>query len=229
MIARAFKLAFQQLPDPAFRRIALLGAGLSLALFVALALGVYFGLETIPKFESAWLDGLVQAAGWLVYLGLLWLLFPAVASAFVGLFLDDVAAAVEARHYPGDPAGVAPSLSESMALSLKPMLALTLVNLLVLPLYLIAIFVPPLGLAMFWGVNGYLLGREYFEIAAARHLPAVEARRLRRQRRGAVFVAGMGIAALFTVPGLNLVAPVIGAAAMVHVLKAAMGRRSVLR
>ena len=65
-------------------------------------------------------------------------------------------------------------------------------------------------------VNGYLVGREYFDMIASRHLDPAAARALRKSYRGRVYVAGLVLAVLFTVPVVNLFAPMLGAAAMVH-------------
>ena len=224
-ILRALSLAFQQLPDPAFRRILWLGIGLSLLVFVVLGVLVGFGLHYIPATRWHWLDDLMAVGGVLGFLVGLWLLFPAVVSMFLGILLDDVADAVERRHYPADPPGTAPSLALSVVLSLKLMGTLVVLNLLVLPLYIVALFIPFLSLAIFLVLNGYLLGREYFELAATRHMSPRDARGLRRRNSGQVFLAGVVIAGLFSVPFLNILAPVVGAAFMMHVYKALPGPR----
>ena len=91
------------------------------------------------------------------------------------------------------------------------------VNLLALPIYLLLLFLPPFNLLVFYMVNGYLLGREYFELVAVRRLEAAEAGRLRRQARGRVLLSGVVIAILLTIPLVNIVMPVVAAAFMVHV------------
>ena len=90
-----------------------------------------------------------------------------------------------------------------------------ILNILALPLY----FVPPFNLFVFYALNGYLLGREYYELVAHRRIEPAEARRLRAAFRGQCFVAGVAIALLMTVPLVNLLAPVIGTAAMVHLIQ----------
>jgi len=94
-----------------------------------------------------------------------------------------------------------------------------LVNLLALPFYIAFFFMPFVSLALYYVVNGFLLSREYMELAGLRHLDGKSVRSLRRKNRGYVFLAGCLIAFLFTVPGVNLIAPIIGAAFMVHVFK----------
>ena len=95
-------------------------------------------------------------------------------------------------------------------------------NLLALPFYLL----PFVNIALFWVVNGYLIGREYFELVALRHLPFAEVAALRKRHRMRVFLAGVIIALFTTVPLLNLFAPLFGTALMVHTYKRlAAGRR----
>src|SRR3546814_14901069 len=75
-----------------------------------------------------------------------------------------------------------------------------ILNLLVLPLYLVLIWIPPLNLLLFYLLNGYLLGREYFEMVAVWRLDLAGAKRLRRDFRGRVVLGGAVIAFLLTIP-----------------------------
>jgi CysZ protein len=88
--------------------------------------------------------------------------------------------------------------------------------------YLVAVpflLVGGLGLVIFFLATAYLLGREYFELAAMRHVPVAEAKHLRKTRGGTVFVAGMFIAAFVSIPIVNLAAPLFAMAFMVHMYK----------
>ena len=75
------------------------------------------------------------------------------------------------------------------------------------------------GFVGFFVLNGYLLGREYFELAAMRHLPFPEAVNLRRQRSFDVFIAGMIVAVFVAVPLLNLFTPLFATAFMTRTVK----------
>ena len=86
-------------------------------------------------------------------------------------------------------------------------------------LALFLLLIPGVNLIAFYLGNGYLLGREYFELAAMRHLPAAEARQLRQANRGLVFLCGVIIAGLASVPIVNLLTPLFATAFMVHVYK----------
>ena len=123
---------------------------------------------------------------------------------------------MEARHYPNDPPGKDLSIARGLAVGLKFLWDVVRLNLLALPVYL---FVPVLNLFVFYGLNGYLLGREYFELVALRHLDAKAALEVRKRYRWRLFVAGVVMTFLFTVPVVNLVTPLIATAAMVHIFK----------
>ena len=108
------------------------------------------------------------------------------------------------------------SIGRGLAVGLKFLWDVIRLNLFALPVY---IFAPGLNLFVFYGLNGYLLGREYFELVALRHLDAAAAVELRKRHRWRLFVAGVVMTFLFTVPIVNLVTPLIATAAMVHIFK----------
>lgn len=219
MILAAFARAIAQTREPAFRRVALKGVAIAGGSFVVLLLIAQRVLASLVVFETAWLEWLAELAGLGALIVTLFLLFPAVVAVCIGFFLDEVAEAVERRWYPDDSPGrelsIAVALKEGAAFGA---LALGL-NLLALPLYLALLFAPPLNLFLFYGLNGYLLGREYFDLACRRHLSAADAASLRKANAGRVYLAGALIAVLATIPFVNLVAPIIGVAAMTHVFK----------
>ena len=213
-------LALRDLGDPSFRRVLLKALALTLLLLLGLGYAAHWGLAAIPRFGWAWLRAVVEIAGNLgIVVGSLFLAAP-VASLFVGIFVEDVAAAVEAKRYPGDPPGKSLGLVASLATALGFLGTLLVLNLVALPFYLI----PGANLVIYLILNGYLLGREYFELVAFRHQPPKDATRLRRRRRFTVLFAGMIIALALLVPILNLLAPLFGTAFMVHVFKHAEKR-----
>jgi CysZ protein len=132
---------------------------------------------------------------------------PGILSAVVGLLLERVATAVERRHYPNLPAAALTAWRDAAFVALRLGGLTALLNLLLLPLYLLFIFILPLSFALYYAVNGKLQGRESFEIIAL------------RRNNGAIWRTGAVTAGPLTIPGLNLVAPVIGTAAMVHVFQ----------
>ena len=192
-------------------------------------LGAWFGLGWLSDLLSAWVAGQEvggfwrDALAWLfdaaAFAGVIlssFLLFPAVVAVAISLFLDEIAEAVERRYYPHLPAARSQPWGEMIGDTVVFALVTVGVNLLALPLYLLLLFVPPLNLLLYYGLNGYLLGREYFEMVAVRRLPSPDAKRLRRRYRGRVFLAGVIIAFILSIPLVNLVAPIVATGFLVH-------------
>lgn len=213
MVLAAFAKAFEQLGDPALRRVLWISVGIAAALFLLLWLGIGWMLANTTFFQTGWLDAVVDVLGGLATVVMTWLLFPAVISTTTGFLLDGAVDVVERRHYPQLPPARPQPLEEVLMQSAKFFVVLVLLN----GVALFFLLVPPLFPFVFLAVNGYLLGREYFELVAARRLDPEEAKTLRRKHGMRLFVAGVLIALLLTVPFVNLLAPLIGTAAMVHV------------
>ncbi len=215
-----FLKALAQLPDRRFRGVLLKGLGLTVALLAGLTwvLGWIAGLfvpETITLFgfDITWLDSLASWATVLLMLLLSVVLMVPVAAAFTGIFLDDVAEAVEDKHYPGlPPVGHIP-VSDTLKDSISLIFVTIGVNLVAL---ILMFWVGPLAPMLFWAVNGYLLGREFFQMAAIRREGREAAIRLRKRHAGQVWAAGTLMAIPLSVPLLNLLMPVIGAASFTH-------------
>lgn len=211
--------AFADLRTPEFRTVLFKSFGLTVALLVVLLIALQTlagALMVLP----GWLETLIQVIGGLgLLIGSVFLVAP-ITSLIAGLYLDDIAAFVERRNYPADPPGRELSVPDAILISLKFGLVVIGVNILVLLLLL----VPGINVAAFFAANGYLLGREYFELAALRHLPPSEVARLRRANRLRVFLSGLVIAALVSVPLVNLLTPLFATAFMVHTLKGVLAR-----
>jgi len=201
--------------DPAVLRILLRVVLLAAAGFAALLALVVWLLGSTAVTETAWLEWTADIAGGAVALVATWFLFPAVLAGIAGLFLEEVADAVERRRYPDLPPAPGARVGASIASALRLFAVTAALNLLALPAY----FVPGLNLVVFWLLNGYLLGREYAEAVALRRVPPDRAGHLRRTHRLRLFAAGATIAFLLTLPLANLLAPVIGTALMVHALR----------
>ncbi len=208
-----------QLDDPRFLRVLIRSVVISIVFFIVLWLVVGFLLGRVQVVEWVWLDRVIDALGGLAVVVLTIVLFPGVVSVTIGFFLEGVAAAVEARHYPGLPPARQQSIGEVIGTSVRLGLVTVVLNLVLMPLYLILLFVPPLNLVLFYGVNGYLLGREFFEVVAFRRVDPQAARTLRRRYRARLLLAGVLVAFLFTIPFVNLVTPVLATALMVHQLE----------
>ncbi|PJK30564.1 EI24 domain-containing protein [Minwuia thermotolerans] len=223
---------FQQLAsDPKLRKVLWKALGLSLIAVAVTAAAAWFAIDYILVYYvgsiSSWALNLIEGTAVLGLLAVMWILFPAIVTGICGVFLDDVVTAVEARHYPGDPPGQEPPLWPSIWRAVKFTVLVLSINILIMPFYLIGLLIPPILIVIFL-VNGWLLGREYFELAAFHHLNDDEVVAVRRRNGTPVLLGGIAIAVGFTVPFLNLIVPVVGAAMMVHIFKD-LGRRGRLR
>lgn len=221
MIFDDFLKAVRQLSDPRFLRVLLIG----LALTVALLVGVYWVFATaigwlVPDTMTLpWIGeigGIDAALSWaaipVMLVASIFLMVP-VASAFIGIFLDQIADAVEDRHYPGLPPARGVGIAEGIADALKFLGLLIAVNLVALIAYILFAPVAPL---LFWAVNGVLLGREYAQMVALRRLDGAGAARFRKRNRTQIFAAGVLMAVPLTIPVVNLLVPILGAATFTH-------------
>ncbi|WP_375461003.1 sulfate transporter family protein [uncultured Enterovirga sp.] len=225
MIIRSAFAALRQVLSPGLRRIALRSVGMTLILILAvwaiLTKGFGYLLEKHPlSLDYPVVDGFVYfMAGAGLIVALLYLL-PAISALVGGFFLDDAAVIVEATDFPGDPPGQAMSTGSSIGYGLRFALLALVVNLAALALF----FIPVVNIGAFFVANAYLLGREYFEMAAARFRPVRDAARLRRENRLLIMAAGSVLAGLMLIPVFNLLTPIFGIALMVHVHKHVAGR-----
>ncbi len=224
--------SFAQAGDPAFRTVFLRSLWLSLGVFVALWALAWFGLAWLGQDlaawiaqsdpDSAWVRVFEWAYGAAAVAGVLvasLFLFPAVMAGVMAILLDQIAAAVERKHYPGLAPARAQPIGEALLAGLGFAAAALALNLLALPIYLVLLFVPPFNLFVFYLINGYLLGREYFELVAVRRYAMATVRRLRRAYRGRVLLAGVVIAFLLTLPLINLAMPIVATGFMLHVFE----------
>lgn len=223
MVIRFARLAASQLLDRRFRGVLWKSLGLTILLLVAL----WFVLEALASTFLAPLLGpwpwVTTAVMWLLgtgmFIGAGFLIGP-VAAIFAGIFLDDVAEQVERTHYSGDIPGQAMPMVPSIIMAAKFALVVIGANLLALMLVLL----PGINFAIFFFVNAYLLGREFFQFAAMRFRPVAETEALRRANSTNIFLAGLIIAGFMAVPILNLFTPVFATAMMVHLHKAISAR-----
>lgn len=226
----AFVKAFRQLGDPRLRRFIFLSLIASLVALVLLVVALNVALSFLELVSLGWLDTLI---GWLLGIGsvvLALLLFPAVVVIVMSLFLDEVAAAVEARHYPDLPKAAGQGTVAGIWTGIKFAGLLIGVNILLLIVYLImlaTVVLSPLIPVVFYLVNGWLAGREYFETVAFRRLDEPQARELRRPFTPQLTLAGAAIAFLAVIPVVNLIAPVLATAVMVHLFQDFSRQRAV--
>jgi CysZ protein len=215
-------LTLRQIGDPAFLGPLVRGVLGACLVFLGLAAATAWLVGGLAGGEG-WLAGLAATLGGLLALGLAVWLFVPVVLALSGLFLDPVAAAVERRFYPALPPADGAGLGAQLAFNLGLALRFGLLSLVALPL---ALLVPPVGAVLLWLISTVALGHGLFEGVAQRRMSVPESRRLRRRREVAVLGLGAVLAAMALVPGLNLLVPVLGTAAMTHLLHRTNGGMS---
>lgn len=213
MISAALK-ALGDVLSPEFRSILWKALGLTLVLFIAVLVGVEFLISALTIFSWAWGDTLLAIGAGLLLLVSFFFLMPVTMAIFAGLFLDDVAARVERLHYPAHPPGVPLGAARAVSTALQFAAVVLLVNLAVLPMVFFAF-----GAFVLVAANAYLLSREYFEMAAMRHMGVGDARALRRANTPGVFAAGFIPALLSLVPFLNIAVPLFATSYFVHIFK----------
>ncbi len=222
MIFDAVSRAIAQMPDRRFRGVLLRGIGFTLGALIAATfivfqlVGWFVGDDaSLPWIGTvSWLDNAASWASVPVMLVLSAFLMVPIASVITSMFLDDVAQAVEDKHYPGLSPATPPSFSDGLIDSLGFLGTMIVANLFALVLYLLF---APLAPVIFWGLNGFLLGREYFTLAAMRRVGRKEAHRLRRRHLAPIWAAGVLMAVPLTIPIVNLLIPVLGAATFTHI------------
>ena len=214
MIIRAFTLSLRQLNDARTFRLVAAVAALSLLVFVLLGAGLWVLLDqwVMPRwFPDA--DGFAAfiALGVTVLLG--WFLFRAVAMAVMGLFTDGIVESVEEDHYPAAAARAAPvSFARGAAMGLRSARRAIGWNLAAAPFYLLLLVTGVGTLVLVLLVNMLVLGRDLEAMVLARH-PGMAALTARDRN-----LLGLAASALFMIPIVNLLAPVLGAAMAVHML-----------
>jgi len=215
-MVKAALLALGDLMSPDFRSVLLRAVGLTFALFIVLLVIVQLAISTLVLLPWPWAETMLAVGTGLVLAVAFFFLMAPVAAVFAGLFLDTIAAKVERRHYPDDKPGQTLTMWDSLATGLQFAAVVLAVNILALPLVFTGI-----GAAVLVAANAYLIGREYFELAASRHMGVAEARALRRANAPTIFVAGLLPALLALAPFLNLLMPLFATSYFIHLFKQA--------
>ena|ERR1700733_4456448 len=215
MFASARK-AFGMIFEPAFLGVVLKSALLTLVLFGLMFAAVQYGVQHLPPLRWHWLNYAVDLiASLLVVLALVFLGVP-VAALFASLFLNGVAKRVEQKYYPSAAETPGAPFSTYLFTGLRFAAYVIVVSLALLPA---DVMLPGVGSVASWVADGWLLGREFFELAALRHMSRADADDMRKRHGFGILGAGMLIALLATIPIVNFIAPLFGAAFMVHVFQ----------
>ena len=235
MFAAATK-ALAQMFTPPFRAVLLKSIGLAILLLIMLGIALHRLFAWLATEGAGYLEGitgpgmqtplhvllwvLAIAAGFGLLAGAVFIM-PTVTAFVASFFSDEIAAEVEHVHYPADPPGQPISLTRATIEGVKTALLALIVYLVAVPFLLFA----GLGFLIFFVANAWLLGREYFLLAAMRFHSVEEAKRLRKVHHGTIVLAGCFIAAFVSIPILNLATPLFGTAFMVHMHKRIAGPR----
>src|SRR6201990_2866164 len=233
MIDAAVK-AISQMLSPPMRSILWRSIALALVLITVLAVGLQRLLSWFATYGEGWAEAVLGpgfptpanaiawvisiAAGLGVVLGGIFLM-PAISSLVASFFVDDVGDLVEREHYPAERPGVALPLGLAMTEGIKTALLTIVVYLVALPFVLVA----GAGFLVFFIAPAWLLGKQYFELAAMRFRSPAEAKAMRKYHAATVFTAGLFIAAFVSIPIVNLATPVFAMAVMVHMHKRLSG------
>lgn len=207
-------MAIENVFSPPFRRVFFRALLFTVLLFIAIFASLLLAIHFLGDFSNDWLEsGLAVGTGLVVFAAMFFLAAP-VTALFAGLFLDDIAAIVEANDYPRERPGKPISIGEGLWVSVKFGLLVLLVNLILLPTLFFG--VGPFLMAI---ANAYLLGREYFNLAAMRHMSPRDANVLRKENAGRIFAAGLIPAGVALIPVVNILVPLFATAYFVHIYK----------
>lgn len=214
------KKALTQLTDPKFQKVLWRSIFMAAILLVLLFFGFTELLGRIlpETITLPWLGelaihgGLLSLASIITLVALSFLMFP-VATLIIGLFLEEISSAVEARFYPDLPAVKQLNIVPVMIDALQFISLMILANIVALLAYVIF---PVFALFIFWALNGYLMGREYFLLVAVRRIGMKQAKRLRKRYFSQIWLAGILVAIPLSVPIVNIIVPILGIAVFTH-------------
>ena len=214
---RAWELALAQLGDPRLRAVLWQSLALSLVLQIAIGVLAWWSLQHWAHYDVGWINSLIRWLGGAAVVVLALMLFPASFGIVVSIFMERIADIVEDRYYPelGPARGI--SVWTGIWTGLVFLVAVIVLNLVMLPFYIVAIWVAGLGAVLFYGINGLLTGRMYYEQVALRRMSPAEVKAWRKANLWPLWLTGIIAVFLGTIPVLNLIVPVLGTAAMVHV------------
>jgi CysZ protein len=229
MLDAAFK-ALSQMASRPFRKVLWKSIGAALVLLIIVGIALQRLLAWMLGAGGVWVEGTVgpswhvtvDVVQWMlaivaslgVIAGMVFLM-PAVSALVASFFADEIAAHVEREYYPADPPGTPLSIGRALLEGVKTASLAVLVYLCAAPFLLFA----GLGFVIFFLATAFLLGREYFHLAAMRFHPVAEAKQLRKRHQPTVFTAGLLIAGFVSIPIVNLATPLFATALMVHIHK----------
>ncbi len=217
----AFARAIAQLPEPSFRKVFVKSFLVTLIVIVLVGFLAGAAVEYLWVTYDLWFSGWISgAAGSVIFVLALWLFSPAVATMVITtFFMGEILEAVEKEHYANDVPGQDLPIGQEIYVGLRFLAVMIVLNLVMLVPYVFLALVFGIGFLVYFALNGYFMGREYFEAVAHRYTDIKSTKALRRRERGRIFFAGAVVAVLFTIPIANFFAPIIAPVAMIHIFK----------
>ena len=227
MISAFFK-ALGDLGDPRMRSILWQTVGLSIITAMLLWGGVTWVLSSFQligdvPFIGGWLETAVKWLGSAATFVIVILLMPAFLGLYASFYIEAICRAVEGRHYTHLAPARNQSIMEAIIVGVKFGVLLIVFNLLLL----VFIFFPPIYFVLGWAVNGHLLGREYLEMVGFRRMDPQHLRDYRLKKRSPIFMSGLMLAVVASIPVVNLILPLFGTAMMLHVFEATRDHDSI--
>jgi CysZ protein len=211
-----------QIFDRAFLKVFLLGMLTTVGAIMLSYLISNELMKAMPLYSSDWewwQDLVNEMTGFIfntAFIFFTFLFFAPISTIFIAIFLDDIIDCVEDRYYPENKAGKRLGVSHLAFLALRIMFFIIVLNILMLPFYVLLFWIPFVPLVLFYILNGYLLGWGYYEMVAVRHLGIKEAGVHRKSIRGVILTAGLIMTFLFMVPIVQFTVPILGAALICH-------------
>ncbi len=224
MIRRALTRAVQQLGDPRLVKVLFLALAITalitgpfLAVFLVIAAILEWVLPSsvdLPWFGQVgflgvFTVGLVSKTSWVFWT---YVMSPVVV-AIIGVLMERIVDAVEAKHYLNLPAVRHQTFGQMLAYGLRFLALMLGVS---LAAFVISFFSGVLAPLVFIAANGYLIGREYFEVVALRRSPIEQAQGQTQDNIALLWLAGIFLAVFLAIPVVNLLVPIVGVATFTH-------------
>ena len=213
-----FTRAVSQLDDPVFRGVLIGSVAWSAACFILLYFGAVWSVHRLLELHG-WLAWGIDLLGSIAASLLAFWLFLPLAALIGTIYLDRIAQSVERRFYPWLPPSSGASFVAQTWDGVEVALKVLGLNILAL---ILAVILPGVGAVLGWMIAAYAIGRGLFVAVAMRRMPRLVAESLYRHARVAVLAQGGILALAAYVPVLNLLIPILGTAAMVHILDMAL-------
>ena len=207
-----------QLRDPSTKTVVLISVGASVFTYIVLYGFINLALNHTLIFQVGWIESFADLLGHFAAIILAWLFFPATVSAMISLFLEKIASAVEAKHYPDLPPISNQPFFSSLLISGKFLILIVALNIGLLFFF----FTGPIYIVLYYLINGYLISREFFDLISLRRLGAGAGWRvgeLRKKYKYRLIFMGIIFVFLMKVPIVNFVVPIIITATMVHLVE----------